>query len=222
MVSARQGRASPGEPRRSWRAALSHVEVHPHRLRLGEILDRGRAVFAAEAGIAHAAPRQPHVGIAIGVDPDRAGTGLLRKALHASDIPAPDAGSQAIGGTVGDPQRIGLVAELDHAHDWAEDFFLRDPHLVPDIGEHRGADEVAAVADALTAGRQKRAFLLADIDIVEDALHLLFGDDRAEGCGAVGGVADADRLRALRQPLDHLVIDSLMYKHARTGRTDLP
>jgi succinate-semialdehyde dehydrogenase / glutarate-semialdehyde dehydrogenase len=31
-----------------------------------------------------------------------------------------------------------------------------------DVGEHRGADEVAAVADALTAGGQQRAPSLAE------------------------------------------------------------
>ena len=32
----------------------------------------------------------------------------------------------------------------------------------------------------LTAGHKRRAFLLADIDIVEDRLHLLLGNHRAE------------------------------------------
>src|SRR6202048_110681 len=168
-----------------WPGRRSDVQVHPHRLRLGKIVDRRRAVFAAEAGIAHAAPRQPHVGIAIGIDPDGAGLGLLRETLHASDVPAPDASREAVGGTVGDPQRVGLVAEFYHAHHRAEDFLLRDPHLVFDVGKDRGADEIAALADALAARGQKCALLLADIDIVEDAPHLLFGDHGAERGGAI-------------------------------------
>src|SRR5260370_41619218 len=56
-------------------------------------------------------------------------------------------------------------------------------------GENRGADEIAATADALAAGRQQRAFPLTDIHIVENALHLFFGDHRAERCGTVGWIA---------------------------------
>src|SRR5215472_17040361 len=70
-------------------APTSGAEVHPHRLRLGEILDRGGAVLAAEVGIALAAPWQPHIGIAVGVDPDRAGAGALGEALYPADVVAP-------------------------------------------------------------------------------------------------------------------------------------
>src|SRR5262249_43746495 len=152
------------------------------------------AVFAAEAGVAFAAPRQPHIGVAIGVDPDRAGAGLLRKPLHAAHVGAPDAGGEAVGGAVSDAQRIGLVLELDHADDGTEDLLLRDPHLVRDIGEYRGADEIAAVADARAAGGELRAFVLADLDIVEDRAHLLLGDHGPERGGAIGGIANPQRL----------------------------
>ena len=83
-----------------------------------------------------------------------------------------------------------------------------------DVGKHGGADEIAAVADALAARRQPRAFLAADIHVIEDALHLLLGDDRPHRRGAIGGIADADGPGALRQPLDHFVIDLLMGEHA--------
>src|ERR1700676_4406979 len=112
--------------------------------------------------------------------------------------------------------------KLDDTHHGTEDFLLRDPHLMSDVGENRGADEIAAIAYALAAGRQQRAFLLADIHIVEDALHLFFGDHRAERCGTVGWIAHPDRPGALRQPLDYLVVDLLVREHSRTGRTHLP
>ncbi len=86
-----------------------------------------------------------------------------------------------------------------------------------DVGENRGADEIAAIADTFAAGSQQCAFLLSDIHIVEDALHLFFGDDRAERCGTIGWIADPDGLRALRQPLDHFVVNLLVREHTRTG-----
>src|SRR5260370_11789362 len=117
-------------------ALASAIQIHPHRLGLGEILDRRRAVFAAEARIAHAAPWQPHIGVAIGIDPDGAGVRLLRETLHAPDVAAPYPSREAVGSTIGNAQRIGLVAELDDTHHGTEDFLLRYPHLVFDVPEH--------------------------------------------------------------------------------------
>src|ERR1700733_13336750 len=125
-------------------------------------------MFPAKAGIALATPWQAHTGITIGVDPDRAGSRLLDETLHASHVAAPDAGGQAIGGAVGDPQGVGFIAELDDADHRPKNLLLRDPHLMFDVGEHRRADEVSTIADTLTAGHERGALLLADIDIVEN------------------------------------------------------
>src|ERR1700756_3198216 len=133
-------------------ANTSGVQVHPDRLRLGEILDRGGAMLAAEAGIAFTAPWQPNIRVAVGVDPYRAGAGAPGEALHAAHVATPDAGGEAVRRAVGEPERLGLVLELDDADDGAEDFLLRDPHLVLHIREHRRADEIATLADLLTAG----------------------------------------------------------------------
>src|ERR1700739_4770047 len=46
------------------RAESSDVEVHPHGLWLGEIIDRGGAVFPAETRVALATPGQPPLRIA--------------------------------------------------------------------------------------------------------------------------------------------------------------
>src|SRR5262245_4964012 len=75
-------------------ARSSDAQVHPHRFRLGKIVDRCRAMLAAEAGIALTAPRQPHIGIAIGVDPHGAGAGAFGKALHTTHVAAPNAGGE--------------------------------------------------------------------------------------------------------------------------------
>src|SRR3954470_13535530 len=85
------------------------VQVLPDCFGLGEVIDRGGAVFATETGVARSAPGQPYIGIAIGVDPHRAGLRVLGETLHASDVVAPDAGRQTVGGAVGDPQCIGLI-----------------------------------------------------------------------------------------------------------------
>src|SRR3982751_294906 len=166
---ARVVRRTPGLAARE----VSNGQIHPDSLGLREIVERGGAVLAAEAGVALAAPGEAHVGVAIGVHPDRARARLLGEALQLADVAAPHAGGEAVGRAVGNPQSVGLVLELDDADDGPEDLLLRDPHLVRDIREHRGADEVAAVADLLATGDEGRALLPADLDIVEDRLHLL-------------------------------------------------
>src|ERR1700694_3248561 len=82
--------------------AFSDVQVHPNGFGLGEILDGRRAVLATKAGIAYTAPRQPHIGIAIGVDPDGAGICFLRETLDASDVATPYPSREAVGSAVGD------------------------------------------------------------------------------------------------------------------------
>ena len=64
--------------------------------------------------------------------------------------------------------------------------------------------------------------VLADIHVIEDALHLLFGDYRTKGCGTIGRITHPDRLRALRQPVDHLVVNLLVRENGRTRRAYLP
>src|ERR1700722_13727179 len=100
----------------------SDVELHPDGLWLGEIIDRRSAVFATQTRVALAAPRQPHIGIAVGIDPDRARPRLLGKTLHPSHVTAPDARGEAVRCAVGNPQRVGFVTELDDADDRAKDF----------------------------------------------------------------------------------------------------
>src|SRR4029077_2365388 len=74
---------------------VSDGQIHPDSLGLGEIVERGGAVLATKAGVALAAPGQAHVGIAIGVHPDRARARPLGEALQLADVAAPDAGSEA-------------------------------------------------------------------------------------------------------------------------------
>ncbi len=82
-----------------------------------------------------------------------------------------------------------------------------------DVGKHRRADEVSAVADTLAAGREQCALLLANIDVVKDALHLLFGNHRTQHRRAVTGIADPKCSRTRRQPFDHVVVDLLLDQH---------
>src|ERR1700721_2927887 len=96
--------------------SYSGAEIHPDRFRLGEVLDRRRAVFAAKAGVALTAPRQPHIGIAVGVDPDGSGPRALGEALDPAHVAAPDACCKAIRDAIRSPQRVGFIPKLADAY----------------------------------------------------------------------------------------------------------
>src|SRR6202012_930583 len=83
-------------------------------------------------------------------------------------------------------------------------------------------DEVAALADALTTSDQRGTLVLADADIVEDRLHLLFRDYRSERGAAVEQIAHAERFGARRKPLHHFVVNAFLHQHTRPGRAHLP
>ena len=89
-----------------------------------------------------------------------------------------DRAGQAVLGVVGDRQRVVEVLRLDHGQHRSEDLFLREACHRVDIGDHGGLDEVAVARRALAAGDQA-AFLLADLDVIEDRLHGAFVDHRA-------------------------------------------
>src|SRR5690606_7948774 len=70
--------------------------------------------------------------------------------------------------------------ETDCSNHWAKDFFLYDPHVVPDTGKDRGLDEISVAkftAHSLATGDNGCAFFFADIDIAQYAIKLTLGGD---------------------------------------------
>src|SRR3954463_1853253 len=145
-------------------------------------LDAPFAELAADAALLVAAPRRLDVGRLHVVDPDDAGAQVLDDAHGAEDVARPDRRGQTVEGVVGDPQRVRLGVERDHAGDRPEDFLARDARAVVDVVEDRRLDEVALVertAGGAAAARRHLRFLLADLLVVADAIELLAADDRA-------------------------------------------
>jgi electron transfer flavoprotein alpha subunit len=74
-------------------------------------------------------------------------------------------------------QRLGFVLEGGHGQHRAEDLFLEDAHLVVALEQRRldvvAAGQVAAELGALAADQHLRAFLLADVEVGQDLVHLL-------------------------------------------------
>src|ERR1700730_6835837 len=111
------------------------VYCQPNRLRLGEILQRSLAMLAAEARLTRAAPGQTHVRITVSVDPNRAGLQARRHPVDAANVGTPDTRRKTVGRAVRHAKRILLIIERNDTQDGTEDFLLRDPHLVGNVGK---------------------------------------------------------------------------------------
>ena len=85
-----------------------------------------------------------------------------------------------------------------------EDLFFEDAHCRRDIVEDRRLDEVtfAEMIGLIAAENQARAFLPADVDVIEIGLPLLFVHCRPHVDGFIQAGADLDFLRRFDQPLD--------------------
>lgn len=76
-----------------------------------------------------------------------------------------DGGSKTVCGVVAHADGVFLGLELGDRADGTEDLFLHDGHVVLDVGEDGGLDEVSLVALALTAGDDGGTLVLAGLDV---------------------------------------------------------
>lgn len=88
------------------------------------------------------------------------------------DVPGHDASSQPVSGSIGPLDDFVAGLELEYVLYRTEYFLLGNRHVVPDVGEDRGFDEVAPVPDATSAVLELGAFTLSTFDVLQDALHL--------------------------------------------------
>src|SRR5262245_17517856 len=179
------------------------------------------AQFAAVSAHLVAAEGGGGIEDIVAVDPDGAGAQAVGDAVRLGDVAGPDGGGQAEMGLVAAFHHLVGVLEREHVHHWAENFVAGDFHLILDVVEDRRLDEVALVADAITAAQHLGAFLLARVDEAHDAIHLLLRDLRALLGGGVERVAYFPRLGLLEELVDHLVVDLFFHEQAATGAATL-
>src|SRR6185312_4212044 len=111
--------------------------LDPDRLDVEILLDMLLAGLAAIAAHLVAAERHRRVHCLIAVHPDRAGAQRLCDLVRLADIGGPDAAAEAKGRGIGALDQFVGILERDRGDHGAEDFLLRDPHIVLDIGEYR-------------------------------------------------------------------------------------
>src|ERR1700680_983680 len=106
--------------------SVSALRCHEHVLDLGVTVEGVHPQLASEPGLLEAPEgcRHPHRGIA--VDRKHAGLERSRDAQRTSTVGRPDRSGQSIRCVVGDPYRIGLVAERNDGRDRPEDLVACD------------------------------------------------------------------------------------------------
>ncbi len=179
------------------------------------------AEFAADAGHFEAAEGGGGVEDVVAVDPDGAGFEFGGDAVGLGDVFGPDGGGEAVHVFVAAGDDFVNVFEFDDGEDGAEDFFLGDFMVVLDVREDGRFDEVAFVADAVAAGDELGAGILAALDVAHDFVELFLTDLRALGGGSVEGIADALFFGAGGQFFDELVVNFAFDEESRAGTATL-
>src|SRR5579859_2631169 len=165
-------------------------------LHLGIQLRRVHSHFAPDAAAFIAAEGGFGMHAVAGVDGDHACADAPGDADAASEVARPDRARKAVGGIVGDAQRLLFAVEGDGADDRPENLVLGHAHSIVDVCQHRRLQVEAFFAawdawDAATGANQRRALLLAERDVVERKLALSGRDHRAKLGLFIERVADS-------------------------------
>src|SRR6478752_6469070 len=177
--AAMAAKAAPTPPAPTSRILTTSLpDVRHDVLDPGVVLEPVHGEVLAVARVLEAAVR--HLGDErdVGVDPDDAEVEALGHPHRAAVVLGPHAGGQAVLDAVGPAQRLGLVAELLHGHDRAEDLVLDLLVVLLEAGDDGGLVEVAPLALAGAAGLEVRVVGQA-VDHARDALELVDVVERA-------------------------------------------
>jgi hypothetical protein len=162
------------------------------------------------------------------VNPNSTSLEGVRNLNSGVEVGCVHSSSKSICSVVAETDGVFLVLEFGDRAYRAEYFFLHDGHVVLDVGEDGGFDEVAFGALALAAGDDSGAFVLAGLDVSigmsvlclegrgrknlpHDSVELELRNLRTlEGVGGEG-VTDNVLLSTLLEALDKLVVDAFLH-----------
>src|SRR6185312_15151098 len=146
-----------------------------------------------------AAERNAHVPRRT-VDRHPTGADPAPDAIRTRQVARPDVCMQAVRSVIGDPHRILLVAIGQDRQHGSEDLFTGDDHVIVDIGEYGGPDEVAFLEPRrapLAAGHEVGALADAFGNVALHTLELELRYQRAHRSLLRRGVADDGRFGSL-------------------------
>src|SRR5437764_1608349 len=187
------------------------------RLRLQILLEPSDAVLAADAAVLVAPERHVRAHGHTAVDGDEAGPDAAGDGEGALERPRRDHAGEPVLALVGDANGVVVVLERDDDEDRAEDLLLGDRHRVVDVDEHRRLDVPAfrVVRRAAAAEGKRRPLLLALLDVAQDPVALLLGDQWAHHHVRALRVAVGRHAQVFLELLNTLVVARPGKQHPR-------
>ena len=177
----------------------------------------------------------------IGVDPDGSSLKRVRDLDGGVEVLGMHGGREAVGGRVADLDGLLLRLEFADGADGAEDLLLHNLHVLGDVGEDGGLDEVTLVALAIAADLDLGACVFAGFDVagnsllaarsinrgvigrcsLHDAVELHLRDLRALEGVLRKWVANDVLLCPLLELLNELVVNGFLHVDTGTGAATL-
>ena len=144
------------------------TETNADSLGLSVVGQRILAELTADTGLLVTTEGHLVVEGVVGVDPDGTrleGVGDLDGGVEVLGV---DGGGETVCAGVAELDGILLGLELGDRADGAEDLLFHDLHVLCNVGEDRGLDEVALVTLALAASLDSGTSVLASLDVPEE------------------------------------------------------
>jgi hypothetical protein len=87
-----------------------------------------------------------------------------------------DTSGKTVLGVVGSFDDLIIVRKSEDLHDWAEDFFSSDFHVVSDISENGWFNKVTGFTDSVTTTEESSTFILTTLDVGHNFVKLSLTD----------------------------------------------
>lgn len=155
------------------------------------------------------------------IDPN--GTSLKSVANFDSSVKVPsvNTSSETIESIMSLRKDILDIGEFTDGNDRSENLFLHDLHLLIDIGEDGGLNEVSFLSVTFTAEGDVGTFVLTGFDVVHDTSELEFRNLRTLDGGSLEWITDFIVLGAFGEFLDEFIVDAFLDVNSRTSTAAL-
>ena len=150
---------------RSCLTEKSITKTNVHGLELSIVIKRSLAQLTSNTTLLESTERKLVMKGVVCVDPDGTCAECIGDLNGGVQVGGMDGSGETVGAAVADADGVFLGGEFGNRADRAEDFFLHDLHVLRDVAEDGGLNEVASVSLALAANLNLRTSLLAIIYI---------------------------------------------------------
>lgn len=153
---------------RETRLTEKHVtKTNRHRLGLDVVFERRLTQLAANTRLLVTTEWQLPVKSVVCVDPHCSGLERIGNLDGSLQVAGVEGGSETVCGGVANLDDLFLGLELGNCAYWAENLFLLDLHVLGDVGEDGGLNEVALVTLSLATSLDSGTGLLTILNVAK-------------------------------------------------------